>query len=208
MENREECAMKKASSQKETSTEIAKVEVVGAVAVSESSKNNEAVRAEIRDSIQDSDPGLAKMWDLVTSVADPNEMLLINLQEFQVIHRQAQNEYWAGLKRNDAHLTRLLEQGDEYYDDYKKAQSEFNTQAMLDRKHISDLAKTLKQLAQEYRQCAMQKKYNIHISKVIEWRMAMESTINRNVLDVNVRRAISRDMLDAGRMLEPVSDEG
>lgn len=205
MADQEKCVTQTESIQKASSTKVkvAEVEVIDVVKVSRQDKTTNAIRENIRTNIEDGDPDLLKMWDLVTSVADPNEMLLVNLQEFQVIHRHAQNEYWANLKRNDAHLTRLLEQGEDHYDDYVKTKAELDTQTMLDRKHISDMAKTFKQLTQEYNRCVMQKKYNIHISKVIEWRMTLESVINRNVIDVNIRRAIARDMIEASRILEP-----
>lgn len=172
-----------------------------------SNQSHTELRKTIRDSISQSDESLAVMWDMVNDVKDPNEMLLMNLREFQVIHRGAQNEYWAKLKRDDARLDLLLEEGDSRYEDYKEAELSLKKENMADRRHLSDLAKTIKQLSQEYRQCAMQQKYNIHISKVIEWRLAMESAVNRNVTDVNTRRSISNDMREASRALSKPTEE-
>lgn len=163
------------------------------------------VRESLRAKIEAYDEDLAKVWDQLNEMNDTNEILRHNFMEVQVLIREAQDEFYAKKKRDQALLEQLLAGGEEKYEEFRTTQQEITKQDAAERKHITTLWKTAKQLAQEYRQCAMQKRYTLHVAVVQAWKMAMENAVYRHVSDENVRRLIAEDVREAGRALCPVA---
>jgi len=164
------------------------------------------LKASIRAKIEETDPDLAKVWDYLNELNDANEILRQNFMEAQVFIREAQLEFYANKRRDTKDLANLMEKlGEEGYEQWRKVYQDYAREWQKSRNDITRLWKVAKQIAQEYRQCAMQKRYTLHIALVQAWKMAMESAVYRHVSDETTRRKIAEDVREAGRALCPVA---
>jgi len=148
---------------------------------------------------------LAGLWDELRAFSDANELIRLNIQQMQVHFQEAQQAFWARQAQADEALDRLADNGEDGFDRYQKYKSRFDEETRKDRKMINDLAKTIQKLAAEYRQCALSKKWVVHMAKVQQLKMVVEAAIHRHVHDQATLNKIAEDISDSCRQLFPVS---
>jgi hypothetical protein len=173
------------------------------VAVPENVDSFKKTRAEIRKTLMKTDKGLVVIWDELNDLADSNEMIRMNMNQMQVHFQNAQQEFWGRKAKNDKELSDLLENPDKY-DEYKAKMEQYAADDEKARKHITDLARITANLAKEYRQCAMQKKYVVHLVKVRQLILVVQAAIHQHVHDQNTLNAISRDIQEAVIAMFPI----
>lgn len=146
---------------------------------------------------------LSEVWDDVNKFTDTNELIMLNIQQNQVFIQDANNRHWARRRDNDEKVTELFKEGK--YDECKVAARLYQDEEVSDQKHIQDLQKTQLRLAQEYRQCAMQKRWLIHVAQVKQFELIVQASIHRNVHDQNLRNQIAEEIEEGVRNLFPIN---
>lgn len=161
------------------------------------------VRTQINDTLAVADANnaalgieshLEKMWQEVSRFTDTNEIVRLNLQQIQVMFQEQFDKYYQRKAQHDIMLKEVLDKGEDYVNDYVEMQQAFKNEQAEDLKMIMLLSQRVEGMAKEYRQCALQKKWVVHIALVIQFKLAVESAIHRNVSDPNVLSAISDDI--------------
>ena len=74
---------------------------------SEMQQATDLLRGEIRKSVEEFDPHLAKVWDALTLINDPNEEIRRNFNQLQVMINESHRAYWAGRKRDQDWLEKF-----------------------------------------------------------------------------------------------------
>jgi len=175
--------------------------------VNDGRQSSRMLKARIRGKLAENDPEMAAMWDIVTEVGDTNEQIRVVLQQMHLFFQEATETFWRHKAENKQYLERMLDAGPEAYGEFSKERRRLADEAEKDRKHLTDLAKTIKQLGTEYRQCALQKRYSLPIALVVAFKTAMESAIWRHITDDHVKQAIAEDIREATRALSSVGPE-
>ncbi len=144
---------------------------------------------------------LTEFWDEANKFTDMNEAIRLNMQQMETHLQDAESMFWERQNHFHTLLEKLIDEGENSYDKYQETFRQCQDEAHKDRKHIQDLQKTVLRLAQEYRQCAMQKQWSVHKSLVIQFLMSIQAAIHRNVPDKQVRDALAEDLEEATRSL-------
>lgn len=162
-------------------------------AIKQQIKNTLAV-ADERYAEMELPSNLEKMWDEVTKFTDTNEIVRLNLQQIQVMFQEQFDKYYRRKSDHDRMLQEVLAKGDDYATEYVEMERTFKQEQEDDLKIIMNLSQRVEGMAKEYRQCALQKKWVVHIALVVQFKLAVESAIHRNVSDPRVLTAISDDI--------------
>lgn len=152
------------------------------------------------------DSSLALFWDDLTQFADTNQIILLNIQQVQVMLQDMQQRFWANRIRNQDRLIELANKEDKGCEDtYIKEKNRCEEQEREDVIRIEKLSRIVKDLAKEYRQCAIQKKHVITLIAVHQFRMSVEAAVHRNIRDPETLKAIAADIREAARVLFPIA---
>lgn len=155
---------------------------------------------------------LLDMWRDITQNSDMNEFIRQNMQTTQLHIVESQKDYWSRRAMNEKNLGELLDRVLDEDDDadfmrYNAELHRVDQETKRDHAHISNLMKASTTFAKEYRQCAMQRKSSIDISKVVLLKTLFIAAIHSHVHDEQTLRAISDDIKQACLQHLPVSSD-
>jgi len=170
---------------------------------SDSDDTLKVTRDQIRKTLNEVDPSICRVWDELGGFIDTNQLILFNLQQVQVHVQKAQQELYERQRYMDAVLAKIIDKGEEYFHEYLREKERLEGELREHRKHIQALMRDVTSMAKEYRQCAMQKKFNIHISQVLQFQMAVKASIHRHIHDKVLLESIARELTQAGLALFP-----
>lgn len=163
------------------------------------------VKAQIRESLQKIDPTMASLWDEIGGLVDQNQLIAVNLKLLQVHVQQIQEDYTESKNQESAVMQKFIDLGESYLPEYLLERDRLDKKKMLLRNDLVKIVMSIRDLAKEYRQCIQQKKFTVHISQVLQWKMAIEASIHRNVRDQRILHNIAEDIISAGRALFPIN---
>ena len=129
---------------------------------------------------------LERVWSEVVKFTDMNDMVRVNLQQIQVVFQESFDKYYERKAEHGRMLQQVLDKGEDYVNDYVEMKSTFDAEEAEAMKTLMTVSQRVEGMAKEYRQCALQKKWVVHIALVIQFKLAVESAIHRNVSDPNV----------------------
>ena len=180
------------------------------VGVSRSIKNTLAVADSRNAENGTGGVSLEQIWDEVCEFTDTNEMVRINLQQIQVMFQEAFSRYYSD-KVGRENMLKIVEkkvsESSEFIEQFIDLKRLYAQEEADQMKVITTLSSRVEGMAKEYRQCALQKKWVVHIALVIQFKLAVESAIHRNISDPQVLSAISEDIRQAAMELFKVSPE-
>lgn len=176
-------------------------------------ENNLSIRnmlQEVDKSKPEGEVSLVDVWDRVSRFRDTNEMIRLNLQQIQqMLHEAYENHHRKKIEDRKV-LKDLFERAKEdpaMADTYATMKRDVEADRDKERKLIQSLAMTSTVIAKEYRSCVMQRAFFVHISMIQQFAVLVAASIQRNITDPNVWRAISRDILQAKRICFPAQEK-
>lgn len=144
---------------------------------------------------------LAEIWTQACRQQDTNEMLRGNFMQLQVIFQELYQALYAGQDKNDKETLELMDRlsggGPEdfrKFKELKKAAAEERAKVI---KQIESFAKTMKQVAAEYRQGEMAKAQFYHVSEVRAQQMFVLAIMKQFISDQTLLNNMS-DALESG----------
>ena len=151
---------------------------------------------------------LVQIWDEVSKTIDTNEHIKVNLEELQLMIQRQQNQYYMRMTEADKILEKILEASNGDLNIYRAEKERLVNEQSESAKRIQQMMLTAVKLASEYRQCALQKRYVVHIAKVLEFKTMILAIINQHISDPKVLCAIAEDIRKAVMPIFKSADEG
>lgn len=159
----------------------------------------------------------ALMWDRAWEVKDANDLVGKNLRNVEVI---IQDLYRTLMKDREQHVI-SLDLLKEEYKDAKTAKDknrirnlirwqerDFGKLQIEQLKMINALMRTEKELANEIRQSAMARRFNVHITEVKKLLLGIRAVLHDRIQDVNLLCRISDDLEMLMKKILPVRADG
>lgn len=159
----------------------------------------------------------ALMWDRAWEVKDANDLVGKNLRNVEVI---IQDLYRTLMKDREQHVISL----DLLKEEYKTAKTakdknrirnlirwqerDFGKLQIEQLKMINALMRTEKELANEIRQSAMARRFNVHITEVKKLLLGIRAVLHDRIQDVNLLCRISDDLEMLMKKILPVRADG
>jgi len=134
------------------------------------------------------------MWDHLADIRDTNESIRLHMTQMQMQMQVAYAEYWERKKHMDEELLDAIDADGYGSEGYEKKLEKISKEQESAQKHMTQIVRVHSSLAKEYRQCAMQKRYTVHITLVSQLIMAVQAAIHQHVHDQTVLNAISTDL--------------
>lgn len=160
---------------------------------------------------------LATLWERAWEVKDVNDLVNNNLRQIQVM---IEDLYRAMLDERTAHAENIKQLRADLEDcknsKEKKqqlrlllgAESNYSESQIQQLKIINALVKTSRELANEIRQSAMARRFNIHISDVKKMAIAFRAVLHDRIQDVNLLCRISEDLDGVMKKIFPIKADG
>lgn len=184
-------------------------EIVKSVPVDKALTGLEPIRDSVRRGLAEvggeSGRELLATWDAISSYVDANDHIRFNLDLIQTHLVEHQNRYWEMKKHNQEKLDEAFEKLPEEMAAYQALQKLVSEEEAQAHHHTMDLVKVANQTAKEYRACAMQKDYMVHITRFTEYKFMIASLLQRHVHDQIILDNIADDMRMEGQALFPIS---
>jgi len=143
---------------------------------------------------------LADCWDEITAIQDSNDMVRLNIQQTQLVIQDHFNYMYKRRAENAKRLADFLDlsvqaatdkERTRLVDVYVQEKDRLLKQEESDKKTLQQLTRTQTALASEYRQCAMQKRYSVHISVFQKFALSVRNRLHMEVTDPGILKRIS-----------------
>jgi len=151
---------------------------------------------------------LADTWRNTCEVQDTNMLVREDLNRAQLLTDKIAKEYFRHDAKWEAELAQLLKDASEdsskltVYVEAAQAHTDWQAKTV---RQINDLMTVGVRLANEHRQCVLQKKYYFHQSVIQQVLLAIRGVLHRRILDKELLGTISEDLDDVLRNMMPMS---
>ena len=143
------------------------------------------------------DSDLLDQWHILKSFKDVNEMVRLNVQQMQIIMQEQMNYYLNHKNRIEKEIKDLLDQAMEHpetLDMFMAQREQLNNERNNLVDGIANTSRTIGALAKEYRQCALGRKFFVHIAAVEQFSIILRGIIQRYMKDPKLLKAVSEDI--------------
>lgn len=165
-------------------------------------KDNQATRDFLATiDVGNNNTSLVEAWDRATAFEDSNEIVKQNILKNQVLLEDA---YKTILKDKSSYEKRLEvlrngmkdnpEQAIEYLNFIRENQEKTNG----DRQFLLQLQNANVAMAREYRQCALNNQWFIHVTKMQKFFLLLQAMLQNRVHDPELKKEISNDLRNIG----------
>jgi len=150
---------------------------------------------------------MAKMWRHIVSIQDTNELIRLEISRVQLMITEHFNDMFRRRAERECELKEAMRMVKESNDDdrsglvdiYVTLRDAAAKEKKEDYSAWQRMAGKEQSLASEYRQCAMQKKYSVHISTFQKFVLIVKNRLHMEITDPKLReriaRGIGKDML-------------
>lgn len=155
------------------------------------------VIARVDEQAQMIDPdsiALLPQWEELADFKDPNEFIMMNIKQVQLMLQDMWGRFWARKAEQDKRLFELSEQGEEKWQEYLAELRRYQDEQARDRKLIQELMSLLARLAKEHRQCETEKAFRPHINVVQQLIIAIQVSVRAEVRDKRILKRIGDRM--------------
>ena len=159
---------------------------------------------------------LASLWDKAWEVQDANDFVNNNLRQIQVMIEDLYRGMLEGRGEQEGRMKFLRKEmkdigGEEREKVLKMMLDEekrFTVVQIEQMKMINNLVKTSRELANEIRQSAMARKFNVHISDVKKMAIAFRAVLHNRITDINLLCRISEELDLVMKKIFPIQANG
>lgn len=144
------------------------------------------------------------MWDQLAEMRDTNESIRLHMAQMQMQMQVSYSEYWDRKRQLDDQLLGIISEHGYNSEQYSEKLKAMNAEQIVAEKHMTQIVRVHATLAKEYRQCAMQKRYTVHITLVSQLVMAVHATLHQHIHDQQLLNAISDDLERSMQALFPM----
>ncbi|MHC4616265.1 MAG: hypothetical protein ACYTEQ_00790 [Planctomycetota bacterium] len=138
---------------------------------------------------------LVAMWDELSAINDINNLLPHNIHQIQLQHDVAQKKYWKRVAAQDAELREARKDmtpggvrvASEMADEFRKEQ-------VAMQKHLQGMVKTVAKMLTDYNKIMLNRERFVDIAQVMEFRLALQASVNMHVTEQSTRDKIATDM--------------
>jgi len=144
---------------------------------------------------------LSDVWEEAMRQTDTNEMLRTNLMQLQVVFQEMYVELFGDITGNKKETTALIEKltkgenNNEDWQRYKELKRMVASERVDMIKRIESMAKTIKQIQQEYRAGEMAKAQFYHISEVRAQQMFIIAIMKQFITDQTLLNTMSNALI-------------
>lgn len=153
---------------------------------------------------------LVEQWKMITSFRDVNELVRMNVHQVQVIMQDQMSYYLNHKNRIEKEMEDLLNQAMEHPETLEMFMSQrekLNNERNNLLTGIANTSRTIAALSKEYRQCALGRKFFVHIAAVEQFSIIVKGLIQKYLQDPVVLMKVSNELREAVKDCFPANGQ-